>query len=310
MILAAQSPLPRYDALVIGGGPAGLTGALYLARFRRHVLLVDEGGSRAARIPRSHNYPGFVDGVPGGELVAAMRRHAEQHRVNFAHGRVSGLARDGQGLFVARWEGGAACAPCVLLSTGTSDIPPAMPHLARALQDGVLRYCPVCDGFEVIDQSVGVITNSPSGVEEALYLRHFTDRITLFAPRDHVALTDKDRGRLAEAGVGVCTAVVDDIVEAGAGVTLHHDQGVSEVQCLYGSLGMNVHTDLARSLGADHDDDGYLLTDRHYRTSVPGLYAAGDVVKGLNQITVATGTAAIAAAAMHRSLPSAGLPPL
>lgn len=299
----------RYDALVIGGGPAGLTGALYLARFRRRVLLIDGGDSRAARIPRSHNYPGFIEGVPGGQLVAAMRQHAERHGVAFAQGCVGVLERHGD-RFSAQWDGGHADAACVLLATGTSDVPPTMPHLSRALESGALRYCPVCDGYEVIDQHVGVIANSPAGVQEALYLRHFTERLTLFAPHDAFTVGDEDRRRLADTGIALCTATVQDIALADDGVTLHHDDGATHVDSLYGSLGMKVHTELATALGADHDEDGYLLTDRHYRTSVPGLYAAGDVVKGLNQITVATGTAAIAAAAMHRALPSAGLPPL
>ena len=166
-----------FDALVIGGGPAGLAGALYLARFRRSVLVVDEGRGRAMRIPLSHNVAGFPDGVNGTRLVGDMRQHAEAHGVRFAAGRVGALEHangEAAGGFVARWTDGSAQAPFVLLATGASDIEPDMPHLAEALRVGALRYCPMCDGYEVIDRDVGVLANSAAGVREALYLRHFT----------------------------------------------------------------------------------------------------------------------------------------
>jgi thioredoxin reductase (NADPH) len=315
---ASLDMLPCYDAIVVGGGPAGLTGALYLARFRRRVLLVDDGDSRALRIPTSHNVPGFPDGVPGRALLASMREQAARHGVEFAAGRVETIARDADGdALMVSWApaggaldedpagpgaDGAASACAVLLATGTRDIPPPVPHLARAIREGALSYCPVCDGYEIIGRQVGVITDSASGAAEALYLRHFSDRVTLYRSGADADLGEDGRERLATHGVALVEAPVQAIALAGDGVELTHGGERSRCDSLYGALGLEVRTRLAVALGADHDERGYLLTDRQQQTSVDGLYAAGDIVEGLNQISVAAGTAAMAASAIHGRL--------
>lgn len=290
----------KFDALVVGGGPGGLTGALYLARFRRRVLVVDDGCSRAARIPRSHNMPGYPDGVVGAELVAAIRHQAERYGVEFAVGRVGALDRRPAG-FVARWgDGGSAQARVVLLATGASDIEPPVPYLSEAVRSGALRYCPVCDGYEVIDRAVGVIADGAAGVREALYLRSFTGRLTIFPVSSAVQFGDDQCRQLAEAGITRVPEPVTSIRLWDGAVTVRHGEGETRCDSLYSALGMHIHSELA--LDAERDDDGYLLTDRHQKTSIDGLYAAGDVALGLNQISVAIGGAAIAAAAMHLAL--------
>ena len=278
-----MEPSKHFDALVIGGGPAGLAGALYLARFRRSVLVLDEGRGRAARIPRSHNVAGFPQGVNGTRLVGDMRQHAEAHGVRFAAGRVRTLERaSGEGAgFVARWPDGSARAPFELLATGASDIEPDMPHLAEALRVGALRYCPVCDGYELIDRDVGVLANSAAGVREALYLRHFTRSLKLFVTEASVSIGAEDRRRLAVAGVELAPEPVSAIRLVGEEVEVSHGAFVERLAALYGALGMKVHSDLARALGAEADDAGYLRTDGHQATTVPGLYAAGDVSRML-----------------------------
>jgi thioredoxin reductase (NADPH) len=294
------------DAAVIGGGPAGLTGAIYLARFKRSVRVLDVGHSRAAKIPRSHNMPGYPQGVVGAELIAAMRAQAERYGATLENACVQRLQRVDGG-FALHFTDDRAPLRCrlVLLATGVSDNAPAMPHLAQALREGALRYCPVCDGFEVIGCSVGVLTDRSAGVREALYLRHFSQRVTLYFTQ-RVDLTAEDRARLAAADIALQPASVRALrLREGGGVRVEHDAGADDCDALYGALGLRVHSRLATALGAAHDEDGYLLTDPHQRTSIEGLYAAGDVAQCLNQITVATGGAAIAASAMHRAL---GLP--
>jgi len=289
------------DALVVGGGPGGLTAALYLARFRREVLLIDDGASRAARIPRSHNYPGFVEGIPGIELVAAMREHAARYGARFAAGRVEALELTPRG-FLVRWAEGEASAPLALLATGVADIEPSMPHLAQAVRQGALRYCPVCDGYEAIGRSVGVIADSAADLHEALYLRHFTERVTLFVASAELRFAEAERRRMEEAGIRLVAEPVHAIGLDGAAVRVSHGSAETRCDALYCALGLEVHSGLATALGALHDDDGSLVVDAHHRTSIEGLYAVGDVAKGLNQIVVATGGAAIAAASMHLAL--------
>lgn len=289
----------RPEALVIGAGPGGLTGALYLARFRRRVLVIDDGHSRAVRIPRTHNMPGYPHGVVGAELVSSIRRQAERYGASFAGGRVESLERQDD-VFRARWAGGEVFTPVVLLATGASDVEPAIPHLADAVRTGAVRYCPVCDGYEVIDRKVGVIANGPHGVREALYLRHFTPHLTMFLLAGESSLDETEREKLEHAGVAVVEDAVSSVRLSQRRIIVRHGEGETVCDSVYSALGLRMHSELAA--GVERDSEGCLITDRHRQTSVEGLYAAGDVVQGLNQITVAMGDAAIAAAAMHLAL--------
>lgn len=293
--------VPHYDAVVIGGGPAGLTGALYLARFRRSVLLIDDGQSRASRIPRSHNYPGFADGVVGAELVAAMQRQAQRHDVVFETGRVTSLEESHQG-FEVRWASRNAFARTVLLATGARDVEPTMPHLVEALREGALRYCPVCDGYEVIGQVVGVLCDSKSDLEEAVFLRHFAEQVKVYTVSADVHFSDHECRLLKRGGIAVVPEPVSSIRLRDGKIAVRHGERESICDSMYGALGLQVQSQLALALGAQADAGGYLRVDRRHRTPIAGLYAAGDVAAGLNQISVATGGAAIAAAAMHQAL--------
>lgn len=293
---------PLYDAVVVGGGPAGLMAAIYLARFRRSVALLDAGEPRVAHIPRSYNYPGLADGVPGLAVRDMLREQASRYAVTAIPGFVERVERHEQG-FSLRTAVGQVSGRLLLLATGVSDVPPAMPHLREALDAGALRYCPVCDAYEVAGRAVGVYAQSQAGVAEALYLRHFTADVTLFMAAGAQALTAQERASLTEAGVRWTDAPVDAVRLEQGRVAVVQAHGTRWCDTLYAALGVTVHSQLAGSLGAVLDATGYVETDAHHATSVPGLYAAGDVCKGLNQIAVALGGAAIAASAMHRALP-------
>lgn len=299
-------PPPPWDAAVIGGGPAGLTTATYLARFRRRVLLFDSGSSRASSIPLSRNYPGFPDGISGAQLLAHMRRQAERYPVHTVEGRVDTLERSGTG-FTLRGESLPAPieAQRVLLATGVDDIWPSLPEADTALREGVLRFCPVCDGFEAAGRPVGVLTRSVAGVREALYLRHFTDDVTVFLSDPEAALPADELRRLAEAGIALAQAHPHAFALCDGGVQVRFGNELRVYAALYSAFGVQVRSRLATALGAASDTLGYLVVDAHQQTSVPGLFAAGDVASGLNQISVAVGGAAIAASAIHLSL---GLP--
>lgn len=291
----------RWDAVVIGGGPAGLTGANYLARFRRQVLLLDAGDSRACSIPLSHNYPGFAQGVTGPVLIGAMREQALQHHVEMLTAHVDNLARTDSGFTLQVGEH-AIEARSVLLASGAADIWPDMPEAAQALREGVLRFCPVCDGYEIAGRPVGVLTNGSAGVHEAIYLRHFSSSVTVFLCSGDVVLSADELRLLREAEVMVAEAPPTAFALADGGVSVSYGQQHQLFAALYSAFGMNVRSRLAVALGAATDAVGYLVVDDHQQTSVPGLYAAGDVASGLNQISVATGGAAIAASAMHLRL--------
>lgn len=302
----ASSPL---DCLVIGGGPAGLTAAVYLARFRRRVQVVDAGASRAALIPSSHNLPGFPDGISGADLIERQRRHAGKYGATVVRGVVTGLERDPDGLFHAELdaaEGGPArlAARAVLLCTGVVDVEPELPNLADAIQRRLVRHCPVCDGYEAIGQRVGVIGNDARAVGEALFLRTFSDDVTMLTLGHAPELSDEDRARLYRAGVAVVEEAVTEVTchDGRISAVCLRETGARDFDSVYSALGTDVRSDLGQALGARHDENGSIFTDEHQRTSVKGLWAAGDVVCGLDQISVAYGQAAVAATDVHRSL--------
>ena len=298
---------PEYDCLVIGGGPAGLTAAIYLARFHLALKVVDAGDSRAAWIPCTRNHAGFPEGISGTELLDRMKAQAQQFGAAIESERVTRLDRIDGG-FRATWGSGSASARTVLLATGTKNRRPPMDEGLHdeAVARGLIRYCPICDGYEVTDKKLGVIGDGAHGVAEAVFLRSFTADITLIAPDRAHDLAPADQAALAALGIrtvdGPCHAVaaLDDaiVVETPRG---HHT-----FDSVYPALGSDVRTKLAGQIGvALGEATGCIVTDAHQRTSVPGAYAAGDVVLGLDQISHAMGEGGVAATTIRNDLAKA-----
>lgn len=294
------------DCLIVGAGPAGLVAALYLARFRRGVAVLDSGRSRAALIPVSHNFPGYPDGIGGTALLQQLGRQAGRYGAVVTPGRVTRLGIDAAGGFLAATSAGEIRAACVLLATGSVDITPPWPTAADAVRGGFLRYCPVCDGYEVIDRDIAVLGRGEHGAREALFLRHFTPRVQLLTGGP-ARLTPALRDELAAAGIGVDEAAVGSgHVEGDAFVCVFADGRRRGFDSVYLALGGRMRSGLARRLGAAMTAKGELVVDAHMETTVPGLFAAGDVVVALSQIAVATGQAATAATAIHNRLRGRG----
>ena len=291
------------DTLIVGGGPAGLVAALYLARFRREALTVDAGSSRAALIPVSHNYPGFPDGIPGPQLLARLRAQAERYGARVIHGSVETLARTNEG-YTARVGDGTLAARTAILATGVMDIEPELPELTDAISRGLVRHCPICDGYEVSDRAVGVIGKGNKGAREALFIRHYTARLTLFSVGDPTLLDAEHRRHLHDASIALVEQPVAQVHLAGAAlVGLDTADGrTHRFDTLYSALGERPRSTLALQLGAACTPGGQIVVDDHQQTSLPDLYAIGDVVSTLNQITVGMSQAAVAATAIHRRL--------
>ncbi|MDA9403842.1 NAD(P)/FAD-dependent oxidoreductase [Bradyrhizobium sp. CCBAU 45389] len=296
-----MSGTQAFDCIVIGGGPAGLMAAIYLARFRRRVCVVDAGASRAALIPRSHNIPGFVHGLSGDELIARMSAQLDELAVMRVEAEITALQRHDRG-FQASWNGGAHGAATVILACGIVDTHPPFEQWRAAVTDGLLRYCPVCDAFEARGRRIGVVGPLHRAAGKALFLRGYSRHVTLLATRrddDEAASSE-----LAKAGVQVVVAPdlrlrrSDDSLEAvfAGGRTARFD-------VVYPAMGAEVRSQLAMSLGAEHTGEGYLKVDDQQRTSINGLFGIGDVVTDLHQISVAFGHAAVAACTIHHSLP-------
>lgn len=295
------------DCLIIGGGPAGLTAAIYLARFRRPFLLVDAARSRVAWIPVSHNHPGYPEGIAGKALLKRMRIQAERYGAGIAQGEVARLERRPGGGFLATLDDGTRHeAERILLASGTDDLPPPLPlpRLERAVARGLVRYCPVCDAFEVRERRIALLASRKCRIHEALLLRGYTADLTLFTLNDAWELPEEERRVLMEAGIGIVEAPAEELAFAQDRAAIRTADGDwHRFECLYIALGLRARSGLATALGAEHDPDGALAVDAHQETTVPGLFAAGDVVRGLAQISVAMGQAAVAATAIHNGLP-------
>jgi thioredoxin reductase (NADPH) len=199
------------DCIVIGGGPAGLTAAIYLARFRRNIALIDGHDSRAAWIPRSHNIPAFQRGVGGRELLSRMHDHAAQYDTPLLRGEVQSIRRSEDGTLRSRNERRRMRARFVILATGVVDVEPDLPDIEGAVQRGLVRQCPICDAYEVIDQRIAVIGHGDHGAREALFLRTYSPRVTLFTlgERADEALC----ASMGEAGIAVVDAAVEAIAQ-------------------------------------------------------------------------------------------------
>lgn len=292
-----------FDCLIVGAGPAGLTAAIYLARYRRKILLVDEGQSRAELIPESHNYPGFR-GISGVNLLKNLRAQAAQYGVEVQRQKVVALVSNRQGGFTGDLAGGVKVqASKVLLATGIVDEGPELPGLKQVIYEGSLRFCPICDAYEVLDRRIGVLGPVATAARKALFLRTYSREVLLLAidapgPRDRELLL-----LLANAGIKIVKRVVD-VERSGETICAILESGErSSVDVLYPALGAAVRSQLAVELGARCTEEGTLIVDEKQQTSISDLYAAGDVVSDLHQLSVATGHAAIAATAIHNALP-------
>ena len=292
------------DCIIIGAGPAGLTAAIYLARYHLSIRLFDSGTSRAAWIPCTHNHAGYPDGIEGKELLARMREQAHKYGAIREEKTVVHLAKV-EDHFIVGTDSGTYRARCVLVATGVVNRrPDALPDDLHdeALARGLLRYCPVCDGYEVTDKRIAVIGTGKHGTAESLFLRGFTRDITLVCPKGDHELDEDCCGELAEAGIAVEHGPCGGYAIEGDQLAFDTADKRMAFDSVYPALGSHVRSELIGLIGADSDDDGCLLTDDHYETSVKGLFAAGDVVKGLDQISHAMGQGGVAATAIRNYL--------
>jgi thioredoxin reductase (NADPH) len=291
------------DCLVVGGGPAGLTAAIYLARFRRKVLVIDDNSSRASLIPTTHNYPGFVDGISGIDLLKRLRDQATQYGARIHAGQMTSLEPAGAGLR-GQYGSHSVAARKVVLATGIVDEKPALPNLREFIYQGGIRFCPICDGYEAAGKRIAVLGMLKDALTKALFLRTFSKSITLLPLDDLISLNAEQKAALRAAGIPEPIEPVADLIAEGSLIEAVMASGSHvELDVLYPALGARVRSELATKLGARANETGCIIVDEKQRTSIPNLYAAGDVTLELHQLAVAFGQAVIAATDIHKSLP-------
>ena len=300
--MTARADPKDLEALIVGGGPAGLTCAIYLARYRRNVVVVDSGESRAALIPETHSYPGFADGIAGPKLLEALTLQAKTYGVEIIRDRITELRVTEEG-FEAKCSKGIIRAKRAVMASGLVDRDLGNAELQEAVGDGLVRYCPICDGFEASDLRIGVFGSANDMGSKALFLRTYSRHVTLLT-LDGKSCREPLARELSEAGIRILSARTVGFRRQDKQMMVSLSDGTVEAfDVIYPVLGCEVRSGLGMKLGARHNDIGCLEVDAHQRTTVPGLYAIGDAVSDLHQIAVATGHAAVAATHIHSSLP-------
>ncbi|MEU0144980.1 NAD(P)/FAD-dependent oxidoreductase [Streptomyces sp. NPDC006288] len=281
----------RYDVVVIGGGAAGLSGALALSRARRSVLVIDAGSPRNAPASHAHNYLGR-EGVPPLELLAIGRAEAAGYGAEIVRGDVVSAERLSDGFRVVRADGSAVHARRLLVTTGIVDELPPLEGLAGRWGKEVL-HCPYCHGWEVRDRPVGVLALSPMAVHQALLWRQWTDDVVLFR-HEQPDFSDEEYEQLAARGISVVDGEVAALEVAEDKVTGVRLAGGAVIprEAVVVQPRFTARSAVLEGLGlvptemviGDHVVGTYVAADPAGATDVPGVWVAGNVADLMGQV--------------------------
>ncbi|WP_017574252.1 NAD(P)/FAD-dependent oxidoreductase [Nocardiopsis kunsanensis] len=307
--MQTQSRTELFDTVIVGGGPAGLSAAVTLGRARRSVLVVDDGTPRNAPAEHAHAYL-TREGAAPGEILDLGRAEAEGYGVRFRHGTAVRAEHEGEALTVVLGDGSAVRGRRLLVTTGLVDGLPDIDGLAEHWGSGVL-HCPYCHGWEVRDQRIGVVASNPMAVHSALMWSQWSDDVTLFL---HTAPdpTDEQYERLAARGVTVVEGRVRSVESADGRIRgLRLAEGYQfPVEAVVVGTAMNARSAVLESLGVATEPleaagevfGSKVPVDAMSATSVPGVYAAGNVADPSGQIVAAAAAGTRAGAGINADL--------
>ena len=297
----SEEDMSTRDVVVVGGGAAGLSAALVLSRARRNVLVLDAGHPRNA--PAAH-MQGYLsrDGMPPGELLAHGRDEVRSYGGRVVTATVESVTACEVGGFRVRFSGGRQLSTRqVLVATGLRDGLPDIPGLRERWARDVL-HCPYCHGHEVRGRPLGVIGATPDAVRYAQIVRQWSDDVVFFAPPG--MLTEVQRTELVARAIGIVEGGVRRIVTEDDRLrAVEMDDGrVIPRDAVFVPPRFVPNNNLLVSLGADLDENGWVRTDGTGRTTVPGLWVAGNLANPRAQVITAAGEGSAAAIAMNADL--------
>ncbi|GAB1688730.1 NAD(P)/FAD-dependent oxidoreductase [Krasilnikovia sp. M28-CT-15] len=291
------------DAIVVGGGPAGLSAALYLARYNRTVLVFDTGHGRSTHHQKNRNYLGFPEGIATiGLRELARQQLAPYEQITIVHHVISEITGDGESGFTAqgqgdhRWHGRV-----VVLATGVLDHFPHFPGWESYVGRSMF-WCITCDGYENRGRNILVVGHTDAAAGEAMQLHSLTDRVQLLTNSHSDEISSKFRKRLDNANIPVIDDHIHEVEGADGMMTAVNTRGGLriELDSLFSIQGATPETRLAQQLGVRLAPSGWIEVDTEQKTSVPGVYAAGDVTAlHSHQVTAAVHEGAQAASAAN-----------
>lgn len=289
------------EVVIIGGGLAGLSAAIYLGRGRRDTILVQSGHSMAKWEADVQNYLGFPDGIDGAELLRRGHIQAARFQVEIVEDEICSLAKDGDTFHVS--GGKAYRAKRVLLATGLTHLPPDIPGVRECLGRS-LFFCKDCDAFRVQGKRIVIIGHNNEAADYALAMLLYSASV-MIVTNGKEPTWDSDRaGWLAEYRILVRQDRILEVEHHGGRLDslTFEDGDTVNVEAAFTTRGDVYHSALAEAVGASVDTEGEIIVDAHQRTSVPGLYAAGCVTPANCQMIIAAGQGAIAGQAINRDL--------
>lgn len=291
-----------WDAVIVGGGPAGLSAAMWLGRYQRRVLLFDAGEPRNEPAWAVHGYPGIVDPSPL-ELRRRLQQQALGERVETRAGEVVRVT-GGKDEFTAYTDSGDShSARRIILAYGLRDYLPEIEGVDELYGTSVF-HCPDCDGPSFADTHIGVIGWNRYGANLALYLRHWSSQITLLTNGMDLDLDDGDARVMSDSGISIVTDRVSRIEGHGGNLTQaeFEQRDPLRLAAVFFHLGSEPRCELAEQLRCDLDEDGYVIVDEGQETSNPGVHAVGDITGHPHLASIAAAEGVRAALAVHRSL--------
>ncbi len=289
------------DVAIVGGGPAGLSCALWLGRYRRRVRVFDTGEPRNRPAWGVHGYPGIADPPPL-ELRALMRQQATDAGAEHGIAEIIRIEGEKDAFQLHTADGAIVLARRIVLAYGLRDFVPDVPGI-REFYGHSVYHCPDCDGPSVQDGNAGVIGHDQHAVALALYLLTWTDRVTILANGETPDFSAPARALLDEQKIAVRTDRIMALRgENGCLQEAVTGDGGIALDAIFFHLGSEPRSPLAADSGCDMDDEGYIAVDNGQQTSIPGLYAAGDLAGHPHLAVTAAAEGVRAALAIHRSL--------
>jgi thioredoxin reductase (NADPH) len=290
------------EVIIVGGGLAGLSAAIYLGRAKRDTLLIDTGKSMARWEPDVQNYLGFPAGIAGDKLLELGRRQAERYGVRFQRDEILSAITTCKG-FLLRGKTGRFRCRRLLLATGIFHIPPDIPNVRPCLGRSMF-FCKDCDGYRVQNQAIAVYGWTNEAVEYALGMLVYSACVSLVTDGRRPRWDRRHANWMREYNIPVYQQVIRDVGcrQSRLRFLRFEDGNQADIDCLFTTRGDIYLNRLAKTLGARLDEEGQIVVDDSMRTKLPGVYAAGCVTPSNCQMIIAAGHGAVAAQAINRDL--------